>query len=302
MPEIWDGIFACATCREPLEQPKSGQAERVFFYHENITCSKCKSPVDWWKEVFVAVRENHMRWFAFKALGAETKFAVVPASPGDIVEFNHVAAGMPAGSLILNRTITCKGYICAYDRSINDTTPKSLNVSLYIGCFGQRAPDNDSEVVIAITYIEPGHDGVPWQSLIEAFESYTQNDYVRMLVSANVAVEAMLSPFIASVLDKVTSLQNAKQFLDNAATYSHQLNVLLPLILFRTSLPRMTDALRGRLNRLRDLRNQVAHNGATKKPLLPHEAAEMVCAGLFGFQYLKILAAKYKERGADSAT
>ena len=285
-----------------MEQPKCGQAEKVFFYYEPIACPKCDSPVDWWKEVFVAVRENHMRWYAFKALGAETKYAVVPASPGDIVEFDNVAAGMPAGSLILNRTISCKGYICAYDRSINDTTPKSLNVSLYIGSFGQRPSDFDSEVVIALTYIEPGHDGVPWQSLIEAFESYTQNDYVRMIVSANVAVEAMLTPFIASVLDNVASSQNAKSFLDNAATYSHQLNVLLPLILFRTSLPRMTDALRGRLNRLRDLRNQVAHNGATEKPLLRHEAAEMICAGLFGFQYLKILVAKYKELGTESAT
>ncbi len=62
----------------------------------------------------------------------------------------------------------------------------------------------------------------------------------------------------------------------------------------------MTDALRGRLNRLRDLRNQVAHNGVTKKPLVPHEAAEMICAALFGFQYLKILVAKYKELSAEA--
>ena len=75
-----------------MEQPKCGQAEKVFFYYEPIACPKCDSPGDWWKEVFVAVRENHMRWYAFKALGAETKYAVVPASPGDIVEFDNVAA------------------------------------------------------------------------------------------------------------------------------------------------------------------------------------------------------------------
>jgi hypothetical protein len=47
----------------------------------------------------------------------------------------------------------------------------------------------------------------------------------------------------------------------NGATYGNQLNIILPEILFSLKLPTLNDLIRGKLNRLKDLRNLLAHDG-----------------------------------------
>ena len=80
-----------------------------------------------------------------------------------------------------------------------------------------------------------------------------------------------------------------KPFLDDAATYSHQLNVLLPLVAEWSRVPHLPDHIRGALNRLRRLRNDIAHRGKPEALLTPAEAAEVLCAALFGFRYVGFL-------------
>ena len=79
-------------------------------------------------------------------------------------------------------------------------------------------------------------------------------------------------------------------FLNNGATYSHHLNVLLPSLIGFIKAPELPAHIRGELNHLRDLRNQMAHEGKPEKEITPDEMAKCLCGALFPFHYLNIVA------------
>jgi len=83
-------------------------------------------------------------------------------------------------------------------------------------------------------------------------------------------------------------------FLSDAATYSYQLNILLPWIAQNNDLPPFDPTIVGLLNRLRSTRNSLAHTGKTEQPLDKDQTAELLTAALFGFRYIDILKAKMK--------
>jgi hypothetical protein len=84
------------------------------------------------------------------------------------------------------------------------------------------------------------------------------------------------------------SKEKVKPFLRDA-TYGHQLNVILPALLRSSTAPQLPIAIRGLLNRLRELRHQMAHEGRLEEDLDRNEAAELLCAALFGFRYVSLV-------------
>ncbi len=80
-----------------------------------------------------------------------------------------------------------------------------------------------------------------------------------------------------------------RRFLQDAATYGHQLNVLLPSFGDLTDSVPLRDDMRGHLNRLRDLRNALAHGKITTASIDINQAAESLCAAVFGVRYLELI-------------
>jgi hypothetical protein len=97
-----------------------------------------------------------------------------------------------------------------------------------------------------------------------------------------------LNVFLFGYLGRYAAGESVKHFLDDAATYSHQLNVVLPLVAALGGAPRLPDHIRGLLNRLRRLRNQIVH-GKLKTPLSQAEIAELLCSALFAFRYVDLV-------------
>jgi len=107
---------------------------------------------------------------------------------------------------------------------------------------------------------DAGLDDAAWPNLVTAFSHYVGN-YEASLIPANVAVEARLFRFLEHNLTRVAANETIERFLTVHATYSHQLNVLLPLLVSHLGAPELSSDLRGRLNRLNSLRNDAAHRG-----------------------------------------
>ena len=77
------------------------------------------------------------------------------------------------------------------------------------------------------------------------------------------------------------------RFLNDEATYSAQLEVLLPIVCDAAGLPRLPPDIAGALKRLRRLRNQAAHGDLLGSAVDPKEAAR----GLAGASVAVSLAA-----------
>jgi hypothetical protein len=52
-------------------------------------------------------------------------------------------------------------------------------------------------------------------------------------------------------------------------------------------LRRFPDPIRGEINRLRKLRNELVHDGLGKDAVSKQLAGELLCATVFGFEYLR---------------
>jgi hypothetical protein len=66
-----------------------------------------------------------------------------------------------------------------------------------------------------------------------------------------------------------------------------------------TGAPRLHEDIRGLLNRLRALRNELAHDGKPETPLKQRDAAELLVAAVFGFHYAQLLHAEVEKAQRD---
>ena len=88
-------------------------------------------------------------------------------------------------------------------------------------------------------------DEEAWNNLITAFEFFLNKSYDSVVIPANVAVESKLSRVLFEVLRSVASNERIDSFLSDAATYGHQLNVLLPLITQFIEMPSLPGIFEG---------------------------------------------------------
>jgi hypothetical protein len=109
------------------------------------------------------------------------------------------------------------------------------------------------------------------------------------IIPANVAVEVTLAAVLEEHLRAIgVSNTRLTPFMRDAATYSHQLNVLLPIVLWGTGVPPLAPHLVGVLNRLRGLRNGIGHRGKSEQPLTRAVIGECVAGAVFGFHYARL--------------
>jgi hypothetical protein len=128
-----------------------------------------------------------------------------------------------------------------------------------------------------------------WQNLVHAFEAFMAERYEATVIPANVGVESTLGQILSAFVEKSASRDRVKSFLEDGATYGHQLNVILPNLIRLFHLPPFSAHIRGFLNRLRELRNELAHRGFLEKSLGKEAAAQYLCAALFAFHYINLV-------------
>ena len=73
----------------------------------------------------------------------------------------------------------------------------------------------------------------------------------------------------------------------NEISSSSALNVILPILCEAAHVPRLPDIVRGEINRLRKLRNDIVHKGVKKTAVDEEAAAAMLTASVFGLEYLR---------------
>lgn len=278
----------CPQCGAPT--PIQDRHTTDYFEGTRALCPACGTSLDWWTTVLREIRENFMLNQAFGPIGARQALFSITLHPGERTHYKVSDHGIPADAKILYVNYTPEGPLHPAEiqgGNIPTRPPIRHEVTVWPVPLTDREVTDAVKVNVLVSWVPHSPLDASWGNLVTAFEAYVAADYDAAIVPANVAVEAALSVFLFDYLarHKIAN-EHLRPFLDDAATYSHQLNVLLPLIAEWSHAPRLPDHIRGALNRLRRLRNDVAHRGKPETPLLQAEAAELLCAALFGFRYI----------------
>lgn len=111
-------------------------------------------------------------------------------------------------------------------------------LSLYPAVLGAKSFGKETNIQVYVVWVPENSEDIFWSNLLEACEHYVSKKFTNSIVPANVAVEARLTRFLYDYLSSTASKNRVDDFLKNGATYSHQLNVLLPLVVKIDWLPR----------------------------------------------------------------
>jgi hypothetical protein len=229
---------------------------------------------------------------AFVLVGARASLFKLVLAPESRQTYRFSDHGIPNGAKVLYVSYTPNNgglFPVELHGNVPTRTPISDEVTLFPVPIGANVACHATEVNVLVSWVPSSRDDESFQNLVDAFEAYAAAEYSVMVVPANVAVESALSRLLAALLEQYVPKRRAEEFLDTAATYGHQLNVLVPVITSLMNCPPLPDHLRGKLNRLRALRNQLAHRGVLKQPLRSKDAAELLCSALFGLHYVRML-------------
>jgi len=288
-------MIPCPNCREGLHVGEKINAD--YFNGESIICSNCNEPVDWWDAIIKTVKGEFFLAHILAPIGARATFFKISLFPGKHLNVNLNDHHIPKNAKILeiNYTPNMGGL---FPLEVHGNLPfrhiPQHEITLYPIPLQTGKEPKETIVNVMVTWVPHTPDDEAWQNLVDSFEVYSQGRYSRCLLSANVAIESRLMRLLTIYLKKICSKKNVEDFLENAATYSHQLNVVLPLAAGQLGLPVLPEKIRGLLNRLRKLRNELSHSGKVRKQLNKDETSELIVAAFFGFHYLSVFEDKLK--------
>lgn len=286
----------CSECKA-ASFPIDSNYLRKYFFSEDIICSKCKAKLDWWSLLL-----RHLEWnfpfYLYGLVGALDTLIMLKMKPNEVTVLDMSEVGIPKEAKILHIGYTPNGN-GLFPLEIHGNTPirhfTPHKISLFGRPFGE--PATETPVAVSITWIQTFFTEDSWQNLIQAFEAYSIGKFNSAIIPANVAVESKLNQVLRLHLNKVASVDRVAEFLDTRATYSYQLNILLPLITTHLGYPKMPNHIRGFLNTLRDLRNDIAHKGKLERQLDKRQSAELLCAAVFGLGYINLLEDSMRRAG-----
>ncbi len=279
---------SCLNCRHAL--PRLVDCAPAYFEQGSIRCGHCGEQVDLWQAALNnAARLSIVPAWALANLGAGKTNLVIPIESAKHQEIDLCRHGVPADAKILARNYTGQGdEVTAVEWHGNSpplrfpgTVLRLMGVPL-----GEGPLPRTGRVAIAVVWIR-GDDSDAWPYLTTAFEAAAAREYAPSIVFAQSAVEISIMPIIKQRLRRHAAADRVENFMKDSLAYSHALNAVLPYMSAELGAPRMPDAVRGALNKMRKKRNDVIHEGDKVAAVTAEDAMEGLCAAAFGFEYMR---------------
>jgi hypothetical protein len=211
----------------------------------------------------------------------------MPLETGKFYSIELTNYGVPAGARILRRIYASQGGdVTAMEWHANapplrfpGTVLRLIGVPL-----GEAPLPRAGPVGINVVWIR-AEDSDEWLYLVTAFEAAAARDYAPALVFAQSAIEVSMMPLIESRFRLHVSSKKVKRF----TNYSRALNVVLPYLCGEAGLAQMPTAVHNALEKLRERRNKIIHDGTKAAAIAPADAMEGLCAAAFGFEYIRYI-------------
>lgn len=291
--------LACPSCGAVL--PLTGEMVSGYLRGEKAACTNCSAQIDLWKTLLENMRLGFRGIFgAYAIAGAQMTAHRISLEPGKPTEIDFDAMGIPSDARILDIGYTPIG-TGLLPLEMHGNWPRRHMVqrplTVYPALIG-GGPHTGIDVSLLVVWVHHQPTDYTYQNLVEAAEAFSVDRYEMMVVHANAAVELTLNQLLARLLESHVGSKKVEGFLQDHATYSHQLNILLPAFTDLLRLPKMPKHIHGLLNRLRTLRNRVAHGGFLDASVDRYHAAECLAATFFGLAYLRMIGLMIEEAAA----
>jgi hypothetical protein len=281
----------CPSCRNGVE----ATAEKIdaYFDAQGVSCPNCSANLDWWETVLDSMREGFAgSYVPLAAIGANMLAFPIELRPDSEFLLRVSDHGVPDDAHVLEIWYTPQGK-GLFPIEIHGNRPARDRVPREVNLYPRPSPPGETPVpttvMVVVLWVDISQEHELWRQLVIAFESFAAGRLSAAILPANVAVEARLFRIVAEILEKTASRDRVERFLKDGASYGHQLNVLLPALVHGHPVPAMADHIRGSLNRLRKLRNDLAHSAKFTIEPDRDEVATVLCAALFGFRYLGLV-------------
>jgi hypothetical protein len=283
-------MVVCPHCAKGLEI--SRHMYDAFFVSGGTACSVCGKQFDLWRAAMDGLAHPANPYLLVGAHVTEftTELRILQPKPVRLTDY-----GIDADARILERTLSTfsplgtdgLNLVVELLQPSKDKRPMEGGLLLAAVPVGEHPPDSVG-VSVMLVWIEASSLGPSRENLLLAMRALHFDRLDEAIVPSNTAVEASLGPLFELYFAANASRANVQAFLTDSG-YGHQLNVVLPTVAITHHLPKIPDHIRGALNRLRGLRNDLVHRGSTRHGLESGDVRELVCAAAFGMEYFRFL-------------
>lgn len=262
-----------------------------------VNCRRCSNRIDIWRSIRNMISDNFLKIDIFSLIGAKLTSGQIDLDHFSGYELKFEDIGIPKGAKILSINYTSGGKawpVQAHSNVPSWSIPQEKVIILpYLR--DKEIEEEKTTVTTAVTWIDKHHLHSYLDPLSSAMNHFVSGKYLEVIIPVNVAMEIEISSFLAEYLRIFASKENVENFLIGAATYSHQLKILMPLAAKNLGVKELSPHIRGQLNLLRDFRNDIAHRGEPRRTLDRKVTGELICAVLFGVTYVSLLKEAMKE-------
>ena len=293
--QSWAGT--CKGCNRFL--PPLDEIAANFFESDYIFCPGCGSTVDLWQTIKAVARNGLNGLWGLQSLGAKNSFFTFSLAPGQTKTVDLAEFDVPAEAVILSVIYTPNGTGCfPLETHGNDARRKNATTKFQVFGWPLGEPAGTIPIATSVCWTDQRGDPDAWVMLADALQAAALEQYSRVLVPAHSAFEIGLSHLLKDILCRQSPRDDVNRFITESLTASAALNVLMPYVCTSEKFPRLREEIRGQLNRLRKLRNEVVHEGVLERDLDKAEVRELLCAAVFGFEYVRYLRKRLESKSA----
>jgi hypothetical protein len=210
--------------------------------------------------------------------------------------------GIPKGATVLQVGYTPQGgegQGSVFPIELHGNVPRRRVIGNELHLLGRAMIDGDgtvgtvNRVSIWVLWI-PQDKAESWSYIVSGFDAFVAQHYDRAIVPAQSAVEISTMPIIRELLEHHASVKRVESFMGDRLTFGHVVNIVLPFMCGQAKIPKLPDKIRGSLNALRDIRNDLVHQGLGGDKVTAEQAGEGLCAAVFGCEYARFVGPKLR--------
>lgn len=283
-------VLLCFECDKLVPFDEADNVIRSWLLNAGPACPTCGRLINVWMNTLLALTSDKGLALASQ-VGARHTAIAYRLPVGTAVEFDVRDKGVPKDATLLRvrHTSGLADGVSIVDIDGNDSARAPSFIVRVLGVALAEGASSDMQATTTVTWAHHDADDDGRRSLNQALVAIADGRLEEAIIPANVAVEVTLAAVLEEHLRAIgVSNTRLTPFMRDAATYSHQLNVLLPIVLWGTGVPPLAPHLVGVLNRLRGLRNGIGHRGKSEQPLTRAVIGECVAGAVFGFHYARL--------------